>query len=88
MRSAFVAAAVLAAAFAAEAGQHVRTIEGAVLAPEEGFLLGNGDLSVSTYQDADAIIFRFGKGDVWDRRAYTNGVARPPTVQEFRDGVL
>ena len=88
MKTLGVMVAALAAAFAAEAGQHVRTIDGAVLAPEEGLMLGNGDLSVSTYQDADAIVFRFGKGDVWDRRAYTNNVARPPSIQEFRDGVL
>lgn len=73
---------------AAAAGAHVRTVEGPVLAPEEGLLLGNGDLSVSTYQDADAIIFRFGKGDVWDRRVFTNDCMRPASIKEFRDGVL
>lgn len=72
----------------AQCADHVRVIEGPVLAPEEGLLLGNGDLSVSVYQDADAVIFRFGKGDVWDRRVFTNGCMRPATIKEFRDGVL
>ena len=70
------------------AKQHVRMIEGAVLAPEEGFILGNGDLSVSTYQDANSIIFRFGKGDVWDRRVFTNDCMRPASIEEYRYGVL
>ncbi|MDE3275348.1 MAG: hypothetical protein PUJ80_04930 [Verrucomicrobiota bacterium] len=67
---------------------HIRVIEGPVLAPEEGLLLGNGDLSVSIYQDANAVIFRFGKGDVWDRRVFTNDCMRPASIKEFRDGVL
>lgn len=67
---------------------HIRTIEGAVLVPEEGFIIGNGDLSVSTYQDANSLIFRFGKGDVWDRRVFTNDCMRPASIEEFRNGVL
>ncbi|MCQ2389913.1 MAG: hypothetical protein MJ240_00705 [Kiritimatiellae bacterium] len=78
----------MVATIGALAQAHVKVLEVPPLAPEEGLMLGNGDLSVSVYQDADAIIFRFGKGDVWDRRAYTNNVAKPPTIQEFRDGVL
>ena len=79
---------VCALAFAAGAADHVRVIDGAVLHPEEGFLLGNGDLSVSAYQDADNLVFRFGKGDVWDRRFEYTDCMKPPTVQEFRDGIL
>jgi len=47
---------------------HVTTLDERVLSAEDGLLLGNGDLSVSVYQTADRILFRFGKGDVWDRR--------------------
>lgn len=79
---------VLAVALCGNAGTHIRTIEGPVMSAEEGFLLGNGDLSVSTYQTSDAIVFRFGKGDVWDRRIVTNGCIRPPSVSEYRHGVL
>ncbi len=87
MRMAMLAGLALCCAGAAWAG-HVRVIEGPSLAPEEGLLLGNGDLSVSTYQDADAVVFRFGKGDVWDRRVFTNEYVRPASVKEYRDGVL
>lgn len=45
---------------------HSIDIAGPVHVPEEGLLLGNGDLSVSIYQAADRIIWRFGKSDVWD----------------------
>ena len=43
---------LVAVMFVAElcAGVHMRTIEGPVLSPDEGFILGNGDLSVSCYQ--------------------------------------
>ena len=51
MRMFFGLAAGLLAS-AAGAANHVRTIEGAVLAPEEGLMLGNGDLSCSVYQTA------------------------------------
>lgn len=70
------------------AAPHIRTIKGAVLTPDEGFLIGNGDLSCSIYQEADAIVFRLGKGDVWDRRVDATGCPRPVTVREFIDGVL
>ena len=67
---------------------HVLTIDGPVMAAEEGLLLGNGDLSVSVYQTADEIVFRLGKGDVWDRRMDFTGVPKPATIQEYRNGVL
>jgi hypothetical protein len=53
------------------AGLHVLRMDCPVTEPEEGFVLGNGDMSVSAYQSMDAVIFRFGKGDVWDRRIET-----------------
>ena len=70
------------------AANHVLTIDGPVMTAEEGLLLGNGDLSVSVYQTADEIIFRLGKGDVWDRRMDFTGVPKPATIQEYRNGVL
>ena len=86
---AMVAACVAAACVGAAADRaHVRTIETAVTTPDEGFLIGNGDLSCSIYQETDAVVFRLGKGDVWDRRVDTNDCIRPPTVREFIDGVL
>ena len=44
------------------AGLHVLRMDCPVTEPEEGFVLGNGDMSVSAYQSMDAVIFRFGKG--------------------------
>ena len=86
MKACVFAISLLSAVFCA-AG-HVMDVQGPLLAPDEGFILGNGDLSVSCYQDADAIIFRFGKGDVWDRRVFTNDCMRPASIKEYRDGVL
>ena len=43
------------------AGLHVLQMDCPVTEPEEGFVLGNGDMSVSAYQSMDAVIFRFGK---------------------------
>ena len=58
-----------------------------ILVPEDGLLLGNGDLSVSVYQTRDRIIFRFGKGDVWDRRVDYSDDPKPPTIQEIAHGI-
>ena len=70
------------------AADHVLEMDHAVSVPEEGFLLGNGDLSVSAYQNEYGLVFRLGKGDVWDRRMDYTGMKRPVTLKEFRDGVL
>jgi hypothetical protein len=58
------------------------------LVPEEGFLLGNGDLSVSVYQGVDEIRFRLGKGDVWDRRLNFSRDPKPAHIQEVARGIL
>ena len=63
------------------------TVTQPVLVPEDGLLLGNGDLSVSVYQTRDRIIFRFGKGDVWDRRVDYSDDPKPPTIQEIAHGI-
>jgi len=43
---------------------HTIEFDRLVLEPEDGMMLGNGDLSVSVYQAADEIRWRFGKNDV------------------------
>ena len=58
-----------------------------VLHSDEGLLLGNGDLSVSVYQDADRIIWRFGKGDVWDRRLDLSADPKPAHISEIAHGI-
>ena len=66
---------------------HTVTVTQPVLVPEDGLLLGNGDLSVSVYQTRDRIVFRFGKGDVWDRRVDYSDDPKPPTIQEIAHGI-
>jgi hypothetical protein len=58
-----------------------------VLCPEDGLLLGNGDLSVSVYQAADRIVWRFGKGDVWDRRLDLRDDPKPAQIAEVAHGI-
>ena len=48
---------------------------------------GNGDLSVSVYQTADRIIWRFGKGDVWDRRLDLSDDPKPAHIDEVANGI-
>lgn len=69
------------------AGSHSITIGQRVLTPEDGLLLGNGDLSVSVYQTADRIVFRLGKGDVWDRRLDLSDDPRPAHIDEIAHGI-
>ena len=70
------------------AALHVLEINQAVTEPDEGLVLGNGDLSVSVYQTADDIVFRFGKGDVWDRRIQTGDPVPPCTLRDYTDIAL
>jgi hypothetical protein len=58
-----------------------------LLHSDEGLLLGNGDLSVSVCQDADRIIWRFGKGDVWDRRLDFSSDPKPADISEIAHGI-
>ncbi len=68
---------------------HTITLDDPVLVPEEGLLFGNGDLSCSVYQAADEIVFRFGKGDVWDRRLdFSKREKNPITHDELVRGLL
>jgi hypothetical protein len=66
---------------------HALELHERVLHPEEGLLLGNGDLSVSVYQDADRILWRFGKGDVWDRRLDLSADPKPAHISEIAHGI-
>lgn len=63
------------------------TLTRPVLLPQDGLLIGNGDVSVSVYQAADEIRFRFGKGDVWDRRIDFSRDPKPAHIDEVRRGV-
>ena len=87
-KSVAVALSVVSAVQMSMAQGHVRAIGNAVFAPNDGLLFGNGDLSCSVYQETDAIVFRLGKSDVWDRRMDTTGCFKPVTYREFVDGVL
>ena len=55
--------------------------------PEDGLLLGNGDLSVSVYRQADRLAWRLGKGDVWDRRIDRCYDPEPAHIREFAHGL-
>jgi len=81
-------AALLASEAAARGGApHTLELHERVLCPEDGLLLGNGDLSVSVYQTADRIIWRFGKGDVWDRRLDLSDDPKPAHISEIARGI-
>ncbi len=66
---------------------HKVEINHRVLVPEEGLLIGNGDLSVSIYQNSNSIIWRFGKNDVWDRRHDTKIDPEPAHIEEIAKGI-
>lgn len=66
---------------------HAIVLEERVLTPEDGLLLGNGDLSVSVYQTADRILWRFGKNDVWDRRLDLSDDPKPARIDEIAHGI-
>jgi hypothetical protein len=81
-----IAVFALAPLLVAQANHRI-LLERPTLVSEEGVLLGNGDLSVSVYQTADAIIWRFGKGDVWDRRLDLSENPKPAHIDEVIRGV-
>lgn len=86
-----VALSVLFPLFMAQAlpeSAHMIVVRERLLSPEDGLLLGNGDLSVSVYQTADRIVWRFGKGDVWDRRLDLSDDPKPAHIDEIANGIL
>ena len=66
---------------------HGISLSSRILVPEDGLILGNGDLSVSVYQTADRIIWRFGKNDVWDRRLDLSDDPAPAHIDEIARGI-
>ena len=66
---------------------HMLDVNERILCAEDGLLLGNGDLSVSVYQSADCIVWRLGKGDVWDRRLDRSDDPKPPHIREIAHGI-
>jgi hypothetical protein len=66
---------------------HTIEVNERLLYPEDGLLLGNGDFSVSVYQTKDRIIWRLGKGDVWDRRFDYATNPRPTDIEELGHGI-
>ncbi len=66
---------------------HRIIIKGPVSLPEEGLLLGNGDLSVSIWQKPGVIVFSLGKGDFWDRRMDLSKNPKPAHIDELRAAV-
>jgi len=68
-------------------GSHAIQLDERILRFEDGMLLGNGDFSVSVYQTADEIIWRFGKSDVWDRRLDLSDDPKPVHIKEIAHGI-
>ena len=66
---------------------HVLEVNERLLHSDDCLILGNGDLSVSVYQSVDTIIWRFGKGDVWDRRLDLDDNPKPVTIDELAYGL-
>lgn len=67
---------------------HMIEINQLVLEAQEGLLLGNGDLSVSVFQRASELVWRFGKNDVWDRRFDNSDSPEPAHIDEVAKGLL
>lgn len=66
---------------------HTLRVNERLLTPDDGLFLGNGDLSVSVYQTADRIVWRFGKNDVWDRRLDLSDDPKPAHIDEIAKGI-
>lgn len=54
---------------------------------DDGLMLGNGDISCSFYQQCGRLIWRFGKGDVWDRRVDYHLDPPPAHIREMERGL-
>ena len=66
---------------------HAIEYTGLVLQPDDGLLIGNGDLSVSLYQKPGKLVWRFGKNDVWDRRFDMSENCKPAHIDELIRGI-
>lgn len=67
--------------------KHQITIDRPISVIDHGLLLGNGDISVSFYQQPGLLIWRFGKGDVWDRRVDYHLDPKPAHIRELANGI-
>ena len=67
---------------------HTIQINDTRMLPEDGLVIGNGDLSVSIYHGGDWLGFRLGKGDVWDRRMNYFLAPDPVDIDELKRGLL
>ncbi len=67
--------------------KHKIIINRPVMVPDHGLMLGNGDISVSFYQQPGLLIWRFGKGDVWDRRVDYHLDPKPAHIREMEHGI-
>ena len=66
---------------------HYIQYDGQVLEPDDGLIMGNGDLSVTLYQKNGKLIWRFGKNDVWDRRFDRSENCEPAHIEEIAKGI-
>ncbi len=66
---------------------HTIEIQHPVDVVDDGLLLGNGDISCSFYQQPGRLIWRFGKGDVWDRRVDYEIDPKPAHIDEMTRGI-
>ncbi|WP_302453020.1 hypothetical protein [Victivallis vadensis] len=66
---------------------HIIEIDHSVEVPEDGLLLGNGDLSCSFLQRPGCLVWRLGKGDVWDRRVAYELDPKPAHIDELTRGI-
>ena len=55
--------------------------------PDDGLLIGNGDISCSLYQKPGMLVWRLGKGDVWDRRLDYHLDPKPAHIKEMIKGI-
>ena len=67
--------------------KHKIIINRPVIVPDHGLMLGNGDISVSFYQQPGLLIWRFGKSDVWDRRVDYHLDPKPAHIRELEHGI-
>ena len=64
--------------------EHVLTIDHPVYHPGEGFLLGNGDISVSIFSRGKDLVIKLGKNDFWDTRLDLSRMPAPADIEELR----
>ena len=62
---------------------HQITINTPIAVPDDGLVLGNGDLSVSVFQRDGEVVFKLGKGDVWDTRIELGKNPVPAHIDEL-----